>query len=93
MSAAAEKHREAARDLLEDSLFRPFRTDAHAEIIAAALANAEREGLKRAAEIVAAHDWPYTNTRDPMSAVQEAAVNQVCHDIRATILSEAGEDE
>lgn len=75
MSKPSEKHMEAAREIAKGWYRVPFEDEVG--VFARALANAEREGMKRAAAI----------------AIGEAHANcDVAEQIAKLILSEAGED-
>lgn len=82
MSAPSEKHMEAARKVRSEyqSHSEWFLTETTVRVIATALANAEREGMKRAAEIASEFD-----DEDILIGKDAAEI------IRNTILSEAGE--
>ena len=90
MTSPTEKHRETAEKVVND--FRIIGDGCEGdlmEMIAAALANSEREGMKRAAEIArkqANIDW-----EDGDGGQYGHGYENACGDIATEILSEAGE--
>lgn len=90
MSKSSEKHMEAAREVLVETIHehagRPLgASERAARVIATALVNAEREGMMRAAEIAKRYGSFDVNT-DYGAGYKQAVLN-----VRAAILSEAGE--
>lgn len=83
MANVSEKHMEAARKLLAVVEAMPSSGNAH--FIAAALANAEREGMKRAAEIAKSSFERHRDQCDPSCKCGDGLHISIC------ILSEAGE--
>ena len=80
-----EKHREKAEKVVND-----FRMGDLMEMIATALANAEREGMKRAAEI--AREQIFSASQWGRVDDELKGGNQRAEEIAAAILSEAEKD-
>ena len=83
---SADKHTEVAQSIADNIPSRVMDVNRKfaASVIARALANAEREGMKRAAEIIVGH-WGETG------AIFGSPIHAALKGARDRILSEAGE--